>query len=50
MKAKIEEKSKKKKGVRIAAVAGVGGTNGEDRVVEQLVDRLISSILTQNHV
>ena len=50
MKAKIEEKSKKKKGVGIAAVAGVGRVNGEDRVVQQLVDRSISSTLTQNHV
>ena len=32
MKTKIEEKSKKKKGVGIAAVAG-GHVNGEDRVV-----------------
>ena len=50
MKAKIEEKSKKKKGAGIAAVAGVGRVNGEDRVVEQLVDGSISSTLTQNHV
>ena len=47
MKAKIEEKSKKKKGVGIAAVAGVGRVNGEDLVVEQLVDGSISSTLTQ---
>ena len=32
MKAKIEEKSKKKQGVGTAAVAGVGRVNGEDRV------------------
>ena len=38
MKAKIEEKSKKKKGAEIAAVAGVGRVNGEDCVVEQLID------------
>ena len=38
MKAKIEEKNKKKKGEGIAAVAGVGRINREDRVVEQLVD------------
>ena len=50
MKAKIEEKRKKKKGEGIAAVAGVGRVNGEDRVVEQLVDGSISSTLTQNHV
>ena len=50
MKAKIEEKSKKKKGAGIAAVAGVGRVNGEDCVVEQLVDGSISSTLTQNHV
>ena len=50
MKAKIEEKSKKKKWAGIAAVAGVGRVNGEDRVVEQLVDGSINSTLTQNHV
>ena len=50
MKAKIEEKSKKKKGVGIAAITGVGRVNGEDCVVEQLVDRTISSTITQNHV
>ena len=50
MKAKIEEKSKKKKGAGIAAVAGVRHVNGEDRVVEQLVNGSISSTLTQNHV
>ena len=49
MKAKIDEKSKKKR-AGIAAVAGVGRVNGEDRVVEQLVDGSISSTLTQNHV
>ena len=49
LRAKIDEKSKKKKGVGIAAVAG-GRVNGEDRVVEQLVDQSISSTLTQNHV
>ena len=37
-------------GVGTAAVAGVGRVNGEDRVVEQLVDGSISSTLTQNHV
>ena len=37
-------------GAGIAAVAGVGRVNGEDRVVEQLVDGSISSTLTQNHV
>ena len=42
--------SKKKKGAGIAAVAGVGRVNGEDRVVEQLVDGSINSTLTQNHV
>ena len=50
IKAMIEEKHTKKKGEGIAAVAGVGRVNGEDRVVEQLVDRSISSTLTQNHV
>ena len=50
MKAKIEEKSKKKKGVGIAAVAGVVCLNGDDRVVEHLVGRSISNTLTQNHV
>ena len=52
MKAKIEEKRKKKKerDEGAAAVAGVGRVNGEDRVVEQLVDGSISSTLTQNHV
>ena len=49
MKAMIDEKSKKKKGMGIAAVAG-GRVNGEDRVVEQLVGQSISSTLTQNHV
>ena len=38
MKAKIEAKWKKKKGEGIAAVAGIGCVNGEDHVVEQLVD------------
>ena len=50
MKAKIEEKRKKKKGDGNAAVAGVRRVNGEDRVVEQLVDGSISSTLLQNHV
>ena len=50
MKAKIEEKSKKKKGAGTAAVAGVRRVNGEDRVVGQLVDGSISSTLTQKHV
>ena len=50
MKAKIEEKRKKKKGEGTAALAGVGRVNGEDRVVEQLVGQSISSTLTQNHV
>ena len=49
MKAMIEEKSKKKKGRGMAAVAR-GRVNGEDRVVEQLVGQSISSTLTQNHV
>ena len=48
MKAKIEEKSKKKKRVGSAAVAGVGRVNGDDPVVEQLVDQSVT--LTQNHV
>ena len=40
MKAKIEEKRKKKRerDEGVAAVAGVGHVIGEDRVVEQLVD------------
>ena len=42
MKAKIEEKIKKKKGAGTAAVAGVGRINGEDCVVEQLVAGSIS--------
>ena len=43
MKAKIEEKRKKKKGEGITAVAGVGRVNGEDRVVEQFrLGRLIN--------
>ena len=50
MKANIEEKRKKKKREGIAAVAGVGRINREDRVVEQLVDRSISSTLTQSYV
>ena len=50
IKAKIDEKSKKKKGVGIDAVAGVGRVNREDLVVEQLVDRSISSTFTQSHV
>ena len=49
MKAMIDEKSKKKKGEGMAAVAR-GCVNGEDRVVEQLVGQSISSTLTQNHV
>ena len=41
MKAKIEEKRKKKKGEGIAAVAGVGRVNREDRVVDRLFKQVI---------
>ena len=50
MNAKIEEKSKKKKGVGVAAVVAVGRVNGVNRVVELLVCQSINSTLTQNHV
>ena len=49
MKAKIDERSKKATGMGMAAVAR-GRVNGEDRVVEQLVDRSISTKLMRNHV